>query len=48
MFIVGQGQIKILRNGEILESLGAGGAVGKMAFVKDEGTRSANAIAASF
>ena len=48
MFIVGQGQIEISRNGEILESVGAGGAVGKMAFVKDERTRSADAIAASF
>ena len=48
MFIVGQGQIEISRNGEILESVVAGGAFSKMAFVKDEGTRSADAITASF
>lgn len=48
MFIVEQGQIEISSDGETLETVSAGGIVGEMALVDDEGTRSADAIAASY
>ena len=42
------GQIEISHNAETLESVSAGGVVGEMPVVEDEGTRSADGIAASF
>ena len=48
MFIVEQGQNEISRDGDTLEAVSAGGVVGEMALVDDEGTRSADAIATRF
>ena len=45
MFIVEKGEIGILHEGETLETVGAGGIVGEMAFFDDEGVRSADAVA---